>query len=313
MDHPFLLIVGLIAVYAGLGILIVRWIRSARVVAVGRRRPQAAAAESALTKITNTTVGVINSRLKGRDLKYLSADRFEMAGLRMTSGEFIVLSAAAAFVAGLLAFLLGGLGLAILFALLGAIAPQIWLGFMISRRQNAFAEQLPDTLQTLAGNLRAGHSLLRAVDGAADDSESPMSDELRRVVNETRIGKDLLSSLTDVSARVKSQDFLWTAQAIETQREAGGNLAEVLENVTDTIRERAQLARQVRALSAEGKMSAIILVILPIAFLLLLTVINPTYGQVFFTTVPGWIMLCVCALLLTVGSLWLGVLIKPKY
>lgn len=313
MDNPIILGLGLLAVYVGLGVLIVRWIRSERVVDAGRRRPQASRGDSALTKITNTAVGAINARLKGSELKYISADRLEQAGLRLSSGDFLIVTGSAAVVGGVLGFLLAGLGLAILLALLGAAAPQVWLSLKISRRQGAFAEQLPDTLQTIAGSIRAGHSLLRALDGAAEDSEAPMSEELRRVINETRIGRDLMESLEGVAARVKSADFLWTAQAIETQREVGGNLAEVLENVVETIRERAQLARQVTSLAAEGKLSAIILVGLPIAFLLLLTFINPTYQQVFFTTVPGWLMLAAAAVLLTVGSLWLRQLIKPKY
>jgi tight adherence protein B len=140
-----------------------------------------------------------------------------------------------------------------------------------------------------------------------------MGAELSRALNEARIGRDLTESLVDLAGRMKSQDFLWTTQAIETQREVGGNLAEILENVNDTIRDRAQLARQVSALSAEGKLSAYILIGLPIAFLIILSFINPLYATVFYTTLPGWGMLAVCAILLGVGSLWLFRMIKPKY
>ncbi|ASN52640.1 type II secretion system F family protein [Sinomonas sp. R1AF57] len=313
MDSPYVLIVGLLTVYGGLGLAIFTWVRAERVVAPARRRPIASAGDSALSRLTNSAVGAINQRLRGRDLQLLTADRFEQAGLRISTGEFLVICGSSAVAAGLIGFLLGGVGLAVLLALLGGFAPLIWLSMKISKRQATFGDQLPDTLQTIAGNLRAGHSLLRALDGAADDSEAPMSEELRRVVNETRIGRDLLEALADVAVRTKSPDFLWTAQAVETQREVGGNLAEVLENVTETIRERAQLARQVKALSAEGKMSALVLVLLPIAFILLLTVINPIYAQVFFTTFAGWMMLGAVALLLSVGSFWLSRLIKPKY
>ena len=137
--------------------------------------------------------------------------------------------------------------------------------------------------------------------------------ELRRVVNETRIGRDLIASLLETAGRMKSTDFLWTAQAVETQREVGGNLAEVLENVNETIRERAQLGRQVRALSAEGKMSAAVLLGLPIIMLILLSILNPTYPQTFFGTVAGWIMLSAAGLQLGVGAFWLSRIIKPRY
>jgi tight adherence protein B len=112
---------------------------------------------------------------------------------------------------------------------------------------------------------------------------------------------------------MKSQDFLWSAQAIETQREVGGNLAEVLENVNETIRERAALARQVRALSAEGRMSAGVLLGLPVVMLILLCFMNPTYASTFFTTVQGWLLLGVAAVMLSVGAFWLSRIIKAKY
>jgi tight adherence protein B len=151
------------------------------------------------------------------------------------------------------------------------------------------------------------------VDGAAEEAEVPVSQELQRVVNETRIGRDLVESLLETAGRMKSEDFLWAAQAIETQREVGGNLAEVLENVNETIRERAQLFRQVRALSAEGRMSAVVLVGLPIVMLIALSFLNSYYALTFFTTLPGWLMLFVVAILLTLGSFWLSRLIKPKF
>jgi tight adherence protein B len=182
-----------------------------------------------------------------------------------------------------------------------------------SRRQTKFAEQLPDTLTMLAGSMRAGHSLLRAIDGAADEAEAPMGDELRRVVNESRIGRDLVESLLETAGRMKSQDFLWVAQAIETQREVGGNLAELLENVNATIKDRAKLSRQVKALSAEGRMSAGVLIALPIFMLVIICFMNKTYAATFFTTVPGWLMLGAVGVMLTIGTIWLSRIIKPKY
>jgi tight adherence protein B len=216
-------------------------------------------------------------------------------------------------VAGIAGFILGGIGLGLLLGLLTPAAMFFWLNLKASRRQSKFAEQLPDTLQMLAGSMRAGHSLMRAVAGAADEAEAPMSEELHRVVNEQRIGRDLIDSLLDTAARMKSQDFLWTTQAIETQREIGGNLAEVLENVNETIRERAALIRQVKAISAEGRVSAYVLVGLPIVMLVILCVINPTYAPTFFGTVPGWLMLGGAGAMLGLGSFWLSRLIKPKF
>ncbi|WP_336857614.1 type II secretion system F family protein [Sinomonas albida] len=280
---------------------------------LARRRPVAEASDSALSKLTDGAVGAINRGLRGRQLRFIAADKFEQAGLKIRAADFLLMCGAAFLAFGILGFLLGGTGLGVLLALVAPFAMYVWLNLKASRRQAKFAEQLPDTLQMLAGSMRAGHSLLRAVDGAAEEAEAPMSEELRRVVNETRIGRDLIDSLLDTAGRMKSQDFLWVTQAIETQREVGGNLAELLQNVNETILDRAKLARQVKALSAEGKTSAIVLVALPIVMLVLISWLNPKYGSIFFTTVQGWIMLAVAAVLLTIGSLWLMRLIKPKY
>ena len=106
------------------------------------------------------------------------------------------------------------------------------------RRQAAFADQLDDSLQLMASSLRAGHSLLRAVDAVSQDAASPTAEEFARIVNETRVGRDLGDSLDEVAERMGSEDFTWVAQAIAIHREVGGNLAEVLDAVGHTIRER---------------------------------------------------------------------------
>lgn len=313
MDSPILLAAGLVCVYVAIAAGVAVLLKARRTVPLERRRPDAVTADSALTKVTDTAVAAINRRFKGRDFRFLTADKFEQAGLKIGIGDFLVMCGAAAVVAGILGFILGGLGLALLLALIGPASLLVWLNIKASKRQAAFAEQLPDTIQSLAGSLRAGHSFLRAVDGLADEAEPPMSQEMRRVINETRIGRDLVDSLVTTSARMKSEDFLWTAQAVDTHREVGGNLAEVLENVNETIRERAQLARQVRAISAEGRISAAVLLCLPVVMLVALCFMNPTYASTFFTTPIGWLMLAAAALLLGVGAFWLSRLIKPKF
>ncbi|WP_077491118.1 type II secretion system F family protein [Sinomonas mesophila] len=314
MDSTLILVVGLAAVYAGLAGVVIIWMKSGRTVTKDRRRPKSASHdESALSALAVRAVETVNKQLHGRQLKLLAVDKFEQAGVSLRAADFILICVCGAFGVAILGTLLANLGLGVLLALLFVVGMLVWLNLKASKRQGKFAEQLPDTLQLLTGSLRAGHSLLRAVDTAADQSSQPMSDELRRVVNENRIGRDLGESMAETAARTKSQDFLWTAQAIETQREVGGNLAEVLDNVNNTIRERAYLARQVRALTAEGRLSAIVLVGLPIALLIFISVINPTYANVFYTTLPGWIMLGVVAVMLTIGTIWMLRLTKPKY
>ena len=149
------------------------------------------------------------------------------------------------------------------------------LGFLAGKRRAKFDQQLGDTLQLLAGGLRAGHSILRAIDAAATESQSPTSEEMRRVITETSLGRDLLASLNDTAERMKNEDFVWIAQAIQINREVGGNLAEVLDQVNETIRERSEIKGHIKSLAAEGKFSAYILMAMPIGIVAMLMAGQP--------------------------------------
>ena len=165
----------------------------------------------------------------------------------------------------------------------------------------------------LAGGLRAGHSLLRSVDAVAQEAESPTSEEFARLVNETRLGRDLKDSMLDAARRLKSEDFDWTGQAIEIHREVGGDLAEVLDHVGETIRERSEIKGQVQSLSAEGKLSAYILIALPVGMFLFLSAANPGYMGALYSNFLGWVMLGVSVVLLALGSWWLSRVVKIKF
>lgn len=203
--------------------------------------------------------------------------------------------------------------MAVVMLALSPIGLILFLNLLIARRRKKFDEQVPDTLQMLAGGLRAGHSLLRSVDAAAQENEVPMADELTRVVNETRIGRDLGESLAEVSRRTNNEDFASITRAIEIHREVGGDLAHVLDNVGETVRDRNQLRGQVRALSAEGRMSALVLMALPILMFAGLTLFNPLYSKTFLTTVPGFLMMIASVVLLSMGGFWLSRLVKSKF
>ena len=157
----------------------------------------------------------------------------------------------------------------------------------------------------MASSLRAGHSILRAIDSVATEAASPTSEEFARIVNETRVGRDLGHALDEVAARMGSEDFTWVAQAITIQREVGGNLAEVLDAVGHTIRERNAIRRQVKALAAEGKLSAIVLMGLPFGVAGFLMMVRPEYMAAFTGSLLGYAMLAAAGLLLTIGGLWL--------
>jgi tight adherence protein B len=313
-EAPMLMMVaGVLMIFASIIVLFAVVLKPRSAIPLSRRRPDVATATSKLTVLTDSAVGVINKRLKGKNDFLVSREKLERAGLNTQPADFLLMMGAGALAGGVLGFLLAGLFFAILMIAVVPAGMLAYLSMRTSRRKSKFDEQLPDTLQMLTGSMRAGHSLLRAVDASARETDAPMSEELSRIVNETRIGRDLGESMLDVSARTGSEDFAWISQAIEIHREVGGDLAEVLDHVGETIRDRNQIRRQVKALSAEGKMSAGVLMGLPVVLFFALILINAQYAHTFTSTVPGFLMLGAAAVMLTAGGFWLSRLIKPKY
>ena len=179
------------------------------------------------------------------------------------------------------------------------------LSALSSRRQRMFTSQLPDTLQLLSGSLRAGYSLLQGVEAVSQEVSDPMGQELRRVLAEARLGRPLEESLADTAQRMGSPDFEWAVMAIRIQREVGGNLAELLQTVGETMIARERMRREVRALTAEGRISAIILGILPVALGGVMYAVNPEYIQTLFNHRSGHIMLAGAGVLALVGFYWM--------
>lgn len=312
-QSPLVFVGGLLLTYAALAILVAVVFKS-RSVPLSRRRPDDAAVHSSnLTKLTDHAVHTLNQGLRSRGSALLNREKLDSAGLKKQPGDYLVMAGAVTFVVVVLGFLLGGALFAVLMLLLAPVGLLLLLNVLVSQRRKKFDEQVPDSLQMLAGGLRAGHSLLRSVDAAAEENEAPMKEELHRVVNETRIGRDLGDALAEVANRTNNEDFASITRAIEIHREVGGDLAQVLDNVGETIRDRNQLRGQVKALSAEGRMSALVLMALPIVMFIGLTLFNPLYSKVFLTTFPGFLMIVASVVLLAVGGFWLSRLIKPKF
>jgi len=195
-------------------------------------------------------------------------------------------------------------------ALLAWLGMRIWLNVMIQRRRAAFAEQLPDLLQLIASSLKSGFSLLQALDAVVREGAQPAAAEFSRALSEARLGADLEDCMDTIANRMDSSDLRWTVMAIRIQRGIGGNLAEVLTTIAGTIRERGFLRRQVRALSAEGRLSAYILVALPVLVGLWLFTSDRTYMRPLYTTHVGLLMLGGAVLLVVVGSLWMRKMIQ---
>jgi tight adherence protein B len=297
------------AVLGGVAVLIPR----TPTVPLDRRRPFRTEADSQLTRFAGNAVGSIDRVLAKRNVRYFNREILENAGLRLSQAEFILLILVGAFVGALIGLVVAGPLLAFLLVIAAPFVGHLVLGFLAGKRRGKFDEQLGDTLQLLSGSLRAGHSILRAIDAAANESQAPTSEEMRRIVSETSLGRDLLMSLNDTADRMKNEDFVWISQAIQINREVGGNLAEVLDQVNETIRERSEIKGHIKSLAAEGKFSAYILMALPIGIVLLLTTVNPGYMNKMFTNPLGWIMIVASIILMTIGGLWMRKIIDLKF
>lgn len=242
------------------------------------------------------------------------AARLDAAGSELKPAEWLLLHTAITVVVTLIGLLLGGgnIVLGIVFLALGVFGPWLYLGMRRNRRRKAFNRGLPDTLQLISGSLAAGLSLQQALDTVVRDGVEPIAGEFRRVLVETRLGVPLEEALEGVAARFESKDFGWVVMAIRIQRQVGGNLAELLDTVAATMREREYLRRQVSALAAEGKLSAIVLGLLPPLFMLYLTLTNWTYVSPLFTDIRGLVMLAGGTLWLGVGVFWMSRLVKVE-
>jgi tight adherence protein B len=232
--------------------------------------------------------------------------KLDAAGLSLKPAEWVLLHAGLAFGAALVGFLLtsGGGPLTLLFLVLGVLLPWLYLGNKASRRIKAFNAQLSEALQLMSGGLKAGLSLAQAVDTIVREGTEPMAGEFRRALVEARLGVDIEDALDGVAERMSSDDFRWVVMAIRIQRQVGGNLAELMLTVAATLREREYLRRQVRTLSAEGRLSAWVLGGLPPAFMLYLVLTQGDYVAPMFHTALGWAMLVLAAVLLAFGSCW---------
>jgi tight adherence protein B len=277
-----------------------------------RNEPQSTALGD--SSVARSAVQLAGRLVVSRDFDARLARRLDAAGVPLKPAEWIVVQSASAIGLGVIFVLLGG-GSAvagILGVLIGIGVPIGYLVIKEARRSSAFLEQLPDTLQLIAGSLLVGHSLPQAMDAVVREERQPVSIEFNRALVETRLGMPVEDALEGISTRMDSQDFAWIVMAIKIQREVGGNLAEILTTVAATIRERERLRRQVRGLSAEGRLSAWILGGLPPVFATYLVLVRPGYIAPLFTDPLGIAMLVLMVVLMVIGAFWLSRVIKVE-
>jgi tight adherence protein B len=238
----------------------------------------------------------------------------ERSGLKLRVGHVPYLAGFAAFFLGIVGTIMGaGPLIALGLMLAGLLLPFLVFRIAGSRRRKAFDKQLPDVLATVASTLRAGHGLRMSLRAVADDGSPPASEEFTRVLGEERLGRPLDQAISGMCERIGSPDLDYVATAINVQSQAGGSLATLFDTLSETVRERQRHARKVRALTSMGRMSATILICLPIGLAAIMTLISPAYMEPLFTKSTGHVLIGLCLGSMAVGALFLKKIVNVRY
>ena len=239
-------------------------------------------------------------------------EQLDVAGVSVPAVQLVLLGVVGACLVGMLAALLTGFAPAVLLGAVVPLAIRSLIGRKLERRRAAFAEQLPDNLQVLASAMRAGHSFVGALAVVVEDAPEPSRSELKRAVADEQLGVALDEALGSVVRRMDSKDLSQVALVATLQRDTGGNTAEVLDRVGDTIRERFALRRLVKTLTAQGRASRWIVSLLPVALLGMITLINPAYEKSLYEHSTGRVLLALAAVLVVAGSVVIKRIVNVK-
>jgi tight adherence protein B len=231
-------------------------------------------------------------------------ERIAQAGLKMKAGKLILISACL------------GLGT---FVFAGVFYPQFWVGVLLGgavacipngvisylrqKRLQQFEERFPEALDLLGRAVRAGHAFTTGLEMIAKESAEPIASEFRTTFEEQNFGLPLRDALLNMTERIPSIDVRFFVTALLIQKETGGNLAEILDGLARVIRDRFRIYREVRVRTAQGRLTAGILIALPIFMLIVLMVLNPTYMKVLFQDPRGSLILTIAAIMQVIGSL----------
>jgi tight adherence protein B len=186
-------------------------------------------------------------------------------------------------------------------AILGYFVPRFWVGRRIGGRLSAFNKQLADTITLLSNSLRAGSSFLQSIELVSRETPAPMGEEMGRVVREVNLGLGMDEALANLVRRIKSDDLDLMVTAIGVQQQVGGNLAEILDTIAFTIRERVRIKGDINTLTAQGRMSGYLVAFLPIGIAVVLNMINPAFMAPLFSQLIGQILLGVGLVMMTIG------------
>ncbi len=242
------------------------------------------------------------------------AAKLEQADLPLRTAELFYIQIGSAMVfAFVTAFILGKRGLWALAALvIGAAVPALYVRMKAKKRLSLFENQLPETLITMAAGLKAGHAFNQAVSSVVKEGAEPTAKEFSRVVSEIQLGAPSEEALEAMAQRMNSYNFGFVVMAVNIQRTVGGSLADILDMVSDTVRQRQQFEKKVKALTAQGRMSAYVLIAMPFLMGLAIFALNPSYMSILFTSTIGQVMIGGSLVMMAIGSLIIRKIVSFK-
>ena len=268
---------------------------------------------SVRSKIVEQVVAKAEEAAASRGNLSSTTTLLEKAEIPLRVGEAFAVQVGIVFGALVVGFLLTGSPfVALALAVIAGFLPIMFVKFKVRRRSKKLESQLPDTLNLLSSTLKAGYSFIQGIDAVGNEAEEPLAGEFRRTVNEARLGKDLDEALDDLAERVDSVDLLWAIVAIKIQREVGGNLAELLSTVADTMTARTRLRGEVAALTAEGRVSALVLLVLPFGVGVAMYFMNREYISALWSSNIGYGAMGLAMVSMVIGSLWMKKIIDIK-
>lgn len=273
-----------------------------RLRSIALRNPSDEDMPSIVKQEVMSDIPALNRLLLSFPLSMKAERLLDQADVKMTVGSLLVLTVALAAFGVLIGIAIGrGTVPIVLLAAVFAFIPYGYLLYKKNVRLKKFTEQFPDTLDMMARSLRAGHSFTSALQVVAEEMPEPVAKVFKIAYDEQSFGLSLPESLANMTERINSLDLAFFVTAVNIQRETGGNLAEILEKLGVTIRERFKILGQLRIYTAQGRLSGYILAVLPLALALILWVINPGYLSVLIKTDLGLYMIAAAVILQLIG------------
>jgi tight adherence protein B len=272
---------------------------------VERERPVATEARAPSAHVTDW----LNERVTGSSFGERLSRELARADIKLKPGEYVAVMIIVGFGAGVIAYFLGGrsLLLALAAGAVGLFLPRFYVGTQQNRRLIRFNDQLSDMLNLMVNGLRAGYSTMQAMEAVSKELPTPICDEFRRVVQEMQLGVPMQQALDNLLRRIPSEDLDLVVTAINVQREVGGNLAEILDTISYTIRERVRIKGEIRVLTTQVMYSGRFLSLMPLIVIGILYVLNRPYMMEFFNpannaTLPCGYIALVCSAILIISG-----------